>query len=847
MKVKVVRVFSILIICVGLYMVLGVEVVKAEDKNKEYSLKRVSLTLKYDDRYNFEKKYPDYTLVAIKNDKATSKSLDKKGKVSNNIDKNVIISDKQESNTIVARGIGTSHVYLAHKSDSDKVSKNLNDIIDGKYSGELKNVIYCLDVKVVTASISLFFVIGQSNAEGSCPSTSTYDTDASVLCEKGQVYTSYIPSSDQKCRDCIKISSMKKITEKNVDEQIPSSLISDTNIKGSTMKYKLDALSTYGNGKTGLDSGLGYEWNRLSGQKAWVINAATAASKISEWKKDGSSYKRAIKFFEGIVSICNQEVKAGHIKINKKMMVWLQGEANKEEMNASYSVSKKSADTYADDLKSVYKTFNSKLSFNYFGSIMVRASYTSTNANGNDGYMNGPRRAQFGLSFDSDMSKYYVVSNANDSWLSDSGVKSYFIKHYPSGSFSYPLRKSENKTKLPTTIKQVHPSIHYTQYGHNENGVTAAKTFYNIVFNKKSEDITASFRNCVGKKITNFTINKGDNMIFVPVVDNNEVIKQIQIKINNKAVSFSKVNTILSAKSCGDSVLSLVYKPKNKTILQSNITVATKEHPKLQSISNTKGSISFKWQKIGQIGSYTVFRKTGNSSWKKIATTNSTSYVDTNVSYGNCYSYTVRGVDNKKKNYLTNFDKKGLSIAMLSTGIISSLTKNTKGVAIKWNKVKGADEYRLYRKIANGKFVCFTKLNGNVSSYTDSGVKNSQNCVISYAIKPYIDNCAGNFVEKKITCYGQVAISSVRSLNANQLDIAWKKINSASGYEIQLAKDNTFNQPSKIEIYSKNIEKETIYNLTSNARYYVRLRYYMNKNGKKVYGEWSKSLSSIVY
>ncbi len=73
--------------------------------------------------------------------------------------------------------------------------------------------------------------------------------------------------------------------------------------------------------------------------------------------------------------------------------------------------------------------------------------------------------------------------------------------------------------------------------------------------------------------------------------------------------------------------------------------------PKLTKLTATTGKITFTFGKVTGATTYAVYRKTGSGSWKKIATTKSTSYVDKNVKKGTYYTYTVRAYKSGSYSY----------------------------------------------------------------------------------------------------------------------------------------------------------------------------------------------------
>ena len=81
---------------------------------------------------------------------------------------------------------------------------------------------------------------------------------------------------------------------------------------------------------------------------------------------------------------------------------------------------------------------------------------------------------------------------------------------------------------------------------------------------------------------------------------------------------------------------------------------------KLVSAKATAKGITVKFENLGKTDSYVVYRKTGSTAWKKIATLSSTasSYTDTSVKSGTKYYYTVGQI---RSSYAGPYDTKGVS------------------------------------------------------------------------------------------------------------------------------------------------------------------------------------------
>ena len=115
-------------------------------------------------------------------------------------------------------------------------------------------------------------------------------------------------------------------------------------------------------------------------------------------------------------------------------------------------------------------------------------------------------------------------------------------------------------------------------------------------------------------------------------------------------------------------------------------------------------SIKIRWEKVDIADGYYVYRKSTSGSWKKIATIkkNSTlSYTDKKAKGMYEYAVCAYKEDGGKKH--VSDKPEPIKAYTLSKPTIKSITQveNSPSVKITWNKVKNANEYRVYRKIGS--------------------------------------------------------------------------------------------------------------------------------------------------
>ncbi|QCT07746.1 hypothetical protein E5Z56_10440 [Ruminococcus bovis] len=78
------------------------------------------------------------------------------------------------------------------------------------------------------------------------------------------------------------------------------------------------------------------------------------------------------------------------------------------------------------------------------------------------------------------------------------------------------------------------------------------------------------------------------------------------------------------------------------------------------------------------------------------------------------------------------------------------------------------------------------------------------------------------------------------------LTVSYKKVAKAIGYQVQYSLKSNFKSAKTVKINKNATTKTTIKKLTSNKKYYVRVRSYVVQNKKIAYSEWSKSKNTKV-
>lgn len=332
-----------------------------------------------------------------------------------------------------------------------------------------------IEVVIKKAPINLLLIIGQSNAEGERSRenlVSTYHKQT-ILCKEGQVYSTYAPAKDYAYK---RIGGFSKVGEnlsiENANSFIPNSITDNTSSKEWCRTNNLTkAAGTCS--KLGFDSALAYEWNTLTNEKVYIINAAEGNTSITSWipgnKKRENNFWQAVELYKRAVEVVEND---SHYYIHHQGYFWLQGENDKNMPVA----------TYRNYFLQMHNGLREQTSLNFAAILSVRAGMKYTCKA--DFAMNGPRTAQKDLTNERD--DIYLASTVSDKWTSNKVVKQYFKDTYTNNKTYHkenPMK--DKKVKMPSTVDEVHNTLHYEQLGYNEIGKDAAKNMVEILYQGK--------------------------------------------------------------------------------------------------------------------------------------------------------------------------------------------------------------------------------------------------------------------------------------------------------------------------------------------------------------------------
>ncbi len=153
-----------------------------------------------------------------------------------------------------------------------------------------------------------------------------------------------------------------------------------------------------------------------------------------------------------------------------------------------------------------------------------------------------------------------------------------------------------------------------------------------------------------------------------------------------------------------------------------------------KSATNTADGVKVVWKPVSKCSGYLVYRKTENGKWSritKVTGATKSSYTDTKAKSGTKYYYKVVAYSDSCVSYYTE-----VSRYHLDNPELLSVKSGKSGVTAKWETVKGASGYYVYRKTGSGSYSRIaTVKDGEKNSYLDKSAKKGR--TYTYKVKAF--------------------------------------------------------------------------------------------------------------
>ena len=233
------------------------------------------------------------------------------------------------------------------------------------------------------------------------------------------------------------------------------------------------------------------------------------------------------------------------------------------------------------------------------------------------------------------------------------------------------------------------------------------------------------------------------------------------------------VEYIYTVRACKGSLFSEFY----PGVAVSHLSVV-----KVKSISNSNNNLVVTWEKNSKADGYYVYRQINDGNWYRVAdikNENTTTYTDKDVSSGNIYRYRIRAF---KGACVSSYEPVGKRLMCLDAPKLTSLVNVNEGLKVTWSGVKGATEYRVFRRASGERSWSYLDTVKS-TSFVDTSVKSST--YYRYTIRSMNGAIYGSFDSNGllIRCVSTPDITGAQ-YTADGVQLSWKPVAGAKGYYV---------------------------------------------------------------
>lgn len=132
--------------------------------------------------------------------------------------------------------------------------------------------------------------------------------------------------------------------------------------------------------------------------------------------------------------------------------------------------------------------------------------------------------------------------------------------------------------------------------------------------------------------------------------------------------------------------------------------------PHITSCETVSNGINIKWGAVSGVKRYALYYLSANDGWKRMKETTSTSFLDTDVKYGNPYTYTVRCLTDNGKDFASGYDKSGFSTRYYSTTRLQNAYLSSGKLYVSITNTHSSSYYNIWYK-SGSSYVYVGKIN----------------------------------------------------------------------------------------------------------------------------------------
>ncbi len=253
--------------------------------------------------------------------------------------------------------------------------------------------------------------------------------------------------------------------------------------------------------------------------------------------------------------------------------------------------------------------------------------------------------------------------------------------------------------------------------------------------------------------------------------------------------------------------------------------------PSKLTAANSSGSVKISWSAVEGATSYYLYRSSSEAGSSldliRVIPADTLSYTDKDVENGATFVYTIRTNDGEK---LSSYSE-AVSNMYLDAPTIKSIARDYTGVTFSWDKIEGAEGYRIYRRTEGETSWTFIEtVSSDILKYTDTKAVNGKR--MYYTVRAESANGISTYIAKSIVF---VAAPKLTTSNvSNGIQLKWDKNSVADSYKIYRKVKSTDSWAHLATVTSTSYLDKT-------AKAGTTYRYTIKANYDGVYSHYNKS------
>ncbi|MDW7676171.1 MAG: fibronectin type III domain-containing protein, partial [Bacillota bacterium] len=266
--------------------------------------------------------------------------------------------------------------------------------------------------------------------------------------------------------------------------------------------------------------------------------------------------------------------------------------------------------------------------------------------------------------------------------------------------------------------------------------------------------------------------------------------------------------------------------------------------------SVSANSVTLTWQdKSNNETGFKIERKTGSGSYSEITTVsaNTTSFTNTGLSNNTIYTYRVRAYNAAGNSAYSNEISAKTGVVLARPENLETSSISTDRVTLTWRDRSSNEKgFIIERKTGTGSFVEIERTRANITSYTDTRLKN--NTTYTYRIQAYNDDGRSDFSEELKITTGTVPSKpedlKITSVSTDRIRIEWRdRSDNETGFRIERRTGN--GSFTEIDTVRANVTTYTNTGLRNRTEYTYRVRAY-NDTGNSAYSNEVSAVTGLV-